>query len=754
MKILEASIKNYVFTLVFTFIGLLITYFSILLALFTNKLGFSANNLILLNQQNPFIAFIYIFPFIFIFFGFVLDYHRNKHIECKKKFIREEDKILKFIDKLKTGYVNNEYLKMEQDNKLNDALLSLRDNIARNKDEEEKRRKEDNQRNWTTEGLAKFGEILRLNNDNVDLLSYDIIYNLVKYMKANQGGFFMINDDHTDDKYIELIACFAYEKKKYLTKRIEWGEGLVGGAIFEMDTIYMTEVPQDYVNITSGLGESNPSSILIVPLKVNNIVYGAIEIASFKTYETFEIELIERLAESIATTISSVKTNVRTAKLLMESQDQAFKMAQQEEEMRQNMEELQAIQEEAEKQSKLLETFTDSVNQTLIRADFNINGEFVYANRKFIEKLGYSEGNQLNGKGLFNFIDAKDKTLFLNVWDDLKNGKENFEGDIKLIRKDSKDLWTKANMTCILDKDGNVEKVLFLGIDTTEQKIKDLDFHSQIKALESSAIKCEFDINGKLENYNDIFLKTLKYDPSELSYKRIFKFIAPEELTTFNKVWEDIIVGSNYKGQMKFLTSNDKEVWLHSTIVPIKDIYGEISKIFLIANDVTEQKLLEIESLKQNEELKIRDEKLKQSQVELARKLQETKEEMLLQFKEIENIKIKNERILEGFLDAIVSFNSKGIIEFFNKAAEDIWETKKEEVIGESMRMLFPSDVYDDDKDIINDYLRSFIGTRTEVNIKTKSGELISVLITIAEAQLNKQSTYSMFVQNISVELF
>ena len=105
-------------------------------------------------------------------------------------------------------------------------------------------------------------------------------------------------------------------KQKYIDQKIYKGEGLAGQSWQEKDTIYVTDVPDDYIAITSGLGDANPTSILIVPLIVNDEVYGAIELASFNEFDEFEIEFLEKIAESIASSISSAKINSKTQKLL------------------------------------------------------------------------------------------------------------------------------------------------------------------------------------------------------------------------------------------------------------------------------------------------------------------------------------------------------------------------------------------------------------------------------------------------------
>ncbi|MFP4604763.1 MAG: GAF domain-containing protein [Bacteroidales bacterium] len=263
-------------------------------------------------------------------------------------------KFTTFANEIGNGNYDISFTPLSDEDDLGNALLEMRDNLKKASEEEAKRKQEDEQRHWASQGIAKFSGILRENNDDIEELSYQIIRNLVKYTSANQGGLFIINDDDENEKFIELKAAYAFNKRKYMEKQIDFGVGLIGRAVQEKETIYMNELPENYINITSGLGDANPRSLLIVPLKTNEQVHGAIELATFKDFEQYQIEFIERIAENIASTLASVKINIKTNELLERTQQQAEEMKAQEEEMRQNMEELQATQEESTRREKEL----------------------------------------------------------------------------------------------------------------------------------------------------------------------------------------------------------------------------------------------------------------------------------------------------------------------------------------------------------------------------------------------------------------
>jgi CHASE3 domain sensor protein len=213
------------------------------------------------------------------------------------------------------------------------------------RDEMKKKRDEGVRQQWVSEGLNKVGQIIRDHQTDFETLCEKTVAFIVKYLKAQQGGLFVLNEEE-GDPHISLVCCYAFDKKKFVTKRIEIGDGILGQAFLEGEPVYLTDVPQDYVRITSGLGESNPKCITIYPMKHNDSVVALIEIASFTPNDRYALDFLGDACKSIAASIVAIQSNVKTKMLLEKSQQQAEEMRAQEEEMRQNMEELEATQEE------------------------------------------------------------------------------------------------------------------------------------------------------------------------------------------------------------------------------------------------------------------------------------------------------------------------------------------------------------------------------------------------------------------------
>jgi transcriptional regulator with GAF, ATPase, and Fis domain len=249
-----------------------------------------------------------------------------------------------FADEVGKGNFHAPFTPLSEADMLGNALIKMNHNLKGAAEE-------DSKRTWASEGIARFSEILRSGTD-LSILAEKIISGLVKYLQANQGGLFMVHETNGQAPELELLACYAYDRKKYIEKKVSAGEGLLGQAYLEKEKVYITQLPDNYLQISSGLGDGTPKCLLIVPMKIQDKVEGVLEIASFTEFQEHEISFVEKLAESIASSIAAVKINARTQKLLQDSQQQSEELRAQEEEMRQNMEELIATQEEMKRKER------------------------------------------------------------------------------------------------------------------------------------------------------------------------------------------------------------------------------------------------------------------------------------------------------------------------------------------------------------------------------------------------------------------
>ena len=270
-----------------------------------------------------------------------------------------------FAQNIGKGNFNAEYKILSDDDVFGKSLLEMRQNLLKIEKEQSIRAKEDEQRNWRATGLAKFSEMLRIDNDDLETLSYNIVSNMVKFLDINQGGIYLLKDtENEQDRVLEMRACYAFDRRKMAEGEILPGEGLLGACFLEGEPIYMTEIPENYIAITSGLGGSNPKAILICPLKTNDETFGVIELASFNEIEPHQIEFVQKLCESVAATISAVRVNIRTNRLLEQTKMQTEEMHNQSEELRQNMEEMRATQEDSRRREAELKIVLANAQKT------------------------------------------------------------------------------------------------------------------------------------------------------------------------------------------------------------------------------------------------------------------------------------------------------------------------------------------------------------------------------------------------------
>ena len=358
-----------------------------------------------------------------------------------------------FVDSLLKQKFNVDLKLQGKSDTFGKTLIALKENMRKARDEQIKHAEENEIRRYQNEGIAKFADILRNNSDNLERLSDIFIREMVKYLEAIQGGLFLIENNN---EVLQLASAFAYNRKKYIAKSIKVGESLVGTCAREKKTIILSDIPQDYIEITSGLGDAPPNNLLILPVMHEDQLIGVLEIASLKKFDSNQILLGEKVAGSLASTIINARINSQTSELLQKSQQQAAEMVEQEEEMRQNMEELKATQEESARREEELEGILSAIDQSFYVLEYDIQGVITKVNQRFLylvnlpmDKVVGQKHNQLFGKK-----SKVDELLFANV----------AKGDTVEIQEkvvvNKKPLEINNTFSPIRNKDGNTERIL------------------------------------------------------------------------------------------------------------------------------------------------------------------------------------------------------------------------------------------------------------------------------------------------------
>ncbi|KJU86825.1 signal transduction four helix bundle sensory module [Candidatus Magnetobacterium bavaricum] len=244
---------------------------------------------------------------------------------------------------------------------------------------------EKDREDWKKTGISLLNDKMRGEQD-VTILAQNIIGLLTKYLNAQAGAIYLVDGDKT----LRLTATYAYTKRKGLSNSFTFGEGLVGQAALEGQCILITDAPDDYIKITSGLGESAPVNILVMPFLCEGRVMGVIEIGSLGRFTDTQVELIETVSQGIGIAFSVAQARDRMTDLLATTQAQSEELQVQQEELRASnealskqtralkdseaelqaqQEELRQVNEELEERAKILQRQRDEIKQKNIELE-------------------------------------------------------------------------------------------------------------------------------------------------------------------------------------------------------------------------------------------------------------------------------------------------------------------------------------------------------------------------------------------------
>ena len=224
-----------------------------------------------------------------------------------QRHLKRLEEITHIAGDLSEGKIEDSFKAMGEQDAMGQAILKLKEGIIRSKKDALERRKLDEQQNWASSGLARFGEILRDFEQKTDDSSNTFIRELVKYLDVEVGGFFLSKRSNEGNQVLQLTGFYAFDRGKQIDKSYLPGEGLVGRCAVEKQRILITDVPADYIRIRSGMGEDYPSTLLLVPVMFDDDVLGVIELACFGEIEQYKIDFLESLGKSVAAVISKLQ---------------------------------------------------------------------------------------------------------------------------------------------------------------------------------------------------------------------------------------------------------------------------------------------------------------------------------------------------------------------------------------------------------------------------------------------------------------
>jgi PAS domain S-box-containing protein len=314
------------------------------------------------------------------------------------------------------------------------------------------------QQAWASQALIELGQLQQQSDDPEQLAQVCLPF-LVRQVKADQAGLFLL-DASASQPSLHLVASHAYGRKKYLTKTIAVGEGLLGQAFLEKETTIIQRLPEGYTTIASGLGEASPRQLILIPLVYNQQAMGVLEMAAFQPLAPYQVTFLERAAQNLAAAMLSAKQSAVMRQLLAQAQHQAEEMRANDEEMRQNLEELTSTQEEVARLGKHNSQVFEVVNHLVGYVEFSPERRVLAVNPNFSQALGY-QPHELIGQAHQTLAGHIPKVEYEAFWDRLLTG-QLVTGIITRQAKDGQLVRFQAIYRPILNQRGKVEKVIKL----------------------------------------------------------------------------------------------------------------------------------------------------------------------------------------------------------------------------------------------------------------------------------------------------
>lgn len=243
----------------------------------------------------------------------------------------------------------------------NDEIDDVSNSFNRMTHSLEERVKREKEQLWMKSNIAEITKTLNGINE-LEALSQTFLSKLAPLLEACHAVFYVRDDnEQKNEPVFKLIASYAFKERKHIHNKFGLGEGLIGQAALEKSPILLTNVPPDYIQARSGLGEAPPLNIYVLPVIYNDHVNAVVEIASFKPFTSIQQALVGEITEYLGIILENINGRIQLAQMFEESQAQLEEIQTQSEELQSQQEELRRANEELEEQTEALRQSKDEM---------------------------------------------------------------------------------------------------------------------------------------------------------------------------------------------------------------------------------------------------------------------------------------------------------------------------------------------------------------------------------------------------------
>jgi signal transduction histidine kinase/CheY-like chemotaxis protein/HAMP domain-containing protein len=227
---------------------------------------------------------------------------------------------------------------------INQMIANLKETTLRNQEQD-----------WLKSNLAKFTQMLQGQKD-LNTVTRRILSELAQVVNAQKGMFYILEQDESyKNQKLKLFAAYAFGDEVKASKEFALGQGLVGQCALEKERILLTNVPKNYIKISSGLGKASPVNLIVLPVLFEKEIKAVIELASFDTFSETHLDFLSQLTESIGIVLNTIEANTRTESLLVQSQSLTDELRRTNEELQDKAHLLVKQKEEVEDKNKEVE---------------------------------------------------------------------------------------------------------------------------------------------------------------------------------------------------------------------------------------------------------------------------------------------------------------------------------------------------------------------------------------------------------------